>query len=329
MKNRSTMNKKMQCILIACIILLSSYRSINAQEIRPLDVKIDFGEPVIEFTIEDIEIDGGIKTGELTDKGDGKYVVPVIVDEGEGILFVKVDDDVAHDKAGNLNIANEQNIKYDRLLPEPALELTNEALFRNATIRIDFGEKVEDFELSDVQITNGYAKRLEEVAEGQYELLISELNAGDEVSVSIPASVCKDVKENDNKPGILTFTYKETSAIARLRNNSTKSETVGEPDDQNIMKSDQRASYRFNAMTIYPNPSDGLFNIRYESEEVVENVTITVMDINGREILKDKFYVENQQFEKQYDISQFNKALYLIRMDAKNYTQTKRIIVQE
>ncbi len=329
MKNRSTMNKKMQCIVIVCIILLSSYRSINAQEVRPLEVKINFGEPVIEFTIEDIEIEGGIKTGELTDKGDGKYVVPVIVDEGEGVLFVKIDDDVAYDKAGNLNIANEQNIKYDRLLPKPALELTSETLFRNATVRIDFGEKVEGFELSDVQLTNGFAKQLDEIADGQYELLIAELSAGDEVSVSIPASVCKDVKENENKPGNLTFTYKETSAIARLRNHSSKSETIGMPDNKNIMKNDHRASIDINDMTIYPNPNDGLFNIRYESEEVMNDVIITVMDINGREILKDKFYVENQYFEKQYDISQFNKALYLVRIDTKNNTQTKRIIVQE
>jgi hypothetical protein len=80
-------------------------------------------------------------------------------------------------------------------------------------------------------------------------------------------------------------------------------------------------------LNVYPNPTDGMFNISFISEEL-DNFEITVIDAFGKLIS----YEEKQDFVGEYtksvDLSAYSKGIYIVLIKTQDSFVTKRIVLQ-
>ena len=80
-------------------------------------------------------------------------------------------------------------------------------------------------------------------------------------------------------------------------------------------------------LNVYPNPTDGIININFVSEEL-DNFEITVIDAFGKLIS----YEEKQDFVGEYtksvDLSSYTKGIYMIQIKTQESFVTKRIVLQ-
>jgi hypothetical protein len=73
---------------------------------------------------------------------------------------------------------------------------------------------------------------------------------------------------------------------------------------------------------VYPNPSNGLFNIRIN--QFVGKVTIEVVDLNGRLV-----YSQNNidfNVEKSIDMSQFQSGMYIVKVNNNQVNFSQKIV---
>jgi len=78
---------------------------------------------------------------------------------------------------------------------------------------------------------------------------------------------------------------------------------------------------------VFPNPSNGLFNIQLKSNELSSK--ITVMNLLGEVILaKDLVQTSNGKFELQIDLSNYPNGIYLIDLTSENQTVVRKISKQ-
>ena len=80
-------------------------------------------------------------------------------------------------------------------------------------------------------------------------------------------------------------------------------------------------------LNIYPNPTEGIFNISFVSEEI-DNFEISVIDAFGKIILKDKKQEFIGEFTSKIDLSQYPKGMYMIQIRTKDSFVSKRLILQ-
>ena len=80
-------------------------------------------------------------------------------------------------------------------------------------------------------------------------------------------------------------------------------------------------------LNVYPNPTDGMFNIAFVSEEL-DDFEITVIDAFGKVIS----YEEKQDFVGEYtksvDLSAYSKGIYMVQIKTQESFITKRIVLQ-
>ncbi len=93
------------------------------------------------------------------------------------------------------------------------------------------------------------------------------------------------------------------------------------PDVCNSTSIEEKAIHDF---TLYPNPSNGFFNIRFES--VSQDISILISDVIGRTIYHETQRNVSGFYQKQLDISANGKGLYFVRILAENGTYTQKII---
>ncbi|MES2573368.1 MAG: T9SS type A sorting domain-containing protein [Bacteroidota bacterium] len=75
-------------------------------------------------------------------------------------------------------------------------------------------------------------------------------------------------------------------------------------------------------LTIYPNPSTGIFNIN--SNQNIENTSIKVFDLNGRIVHQSKKNTEN----KVLDLTNFQNGIYILNIENGAYNYSQKIIKQ-
>ncbi len=82
-------------------------------------------------------------------------------------------------------------------------------------------------------------------------------------------------------------------------------------------------TYDDKGLSIYPNPSNGIFTL--ESRYGLEKVTITVYSITGQLLYEEKLETLNSQ--RTIDLSALPEAIYVLRLDATNFKISKLISV--
>ncbi|MGY8987203.1 MAG: T9SS type A sorting domain-containing protein, partial [Flavobacteriales bacterium] len=80
-------------------------------------------------------------------------------------------------------------------------------------------------------------------------------------------------------------------------------------------------------LNIYPNPTRGLFNISFVSEEV-NNFEIMLVDAFGKVIMKENKQQFIGEYTKQVDLSTYSKGIYMVKIRTNDSFVSKRILVQ-
>ena len=81
--------------------------------------------------------------------------------------------------------------------------------------------------------------------------------------------------------------------------------------------------FTYNQLTVYPNPSTGIFNI--QTKNPIENATMTVYDLNGRIVYQAKSEnIEN----KSLDLNNLSNGIYILNIANGNVKYSQKIIKQ-
>lgn len=79
---------------------------------------------------------------------------------------------------------------------------------------------------------------------------------------------------------------------------------------------------------VYPNPTEGLFNVRYQAQKPVEDLTITVTSLTGQKMVQHHYKKPGREFARDLDISGVAKGVYLVEIKADNERQIRKLIVK-
>jgi N-acetylneuraminic acid mutarotase len=81
------------------------------------------------------------------------------------------------------------------------------------------------------------------------------------------------------------------------------------------------------SFNVYPNPSSGNIHFSYSTGEE-ENMTVTVMDMSGRQIYAENWAHFNGEMEKTIEMGAFPAGLYMIRCISDKAGFTRKVIVE-
>jgi hypothetical protein len=82
-----------------------------------------------------------------------------------------------------------------------------------------------------------------------------------------------------------------------------------------------------NAIDIYPNPSNGIVNIKWNASGT-QKLKLSVFNSIGQEVIRSDNFGINSAAEKQIDINGFSPGIYFITFQNENGRTTKKIIIQ-
>jgi len=82
-----------------------------------------------------------------------------------------------------------------------------------------------------------------------------------------------------------------------------------------------------NQLSVYPNPTIGIFNIAISNASISELV-ITIVDIQGKEVFSSVDKNVNGEFNKQIDLEELSKGLYYIKVNTGTDVMIQKLIVQ-
>lgn len=82
-----------------------------------------------------------------------------------------------------------------------------------------------------------------------------------------------------------------------------------------------------NEITIYPNPTNGMFTIHITNSDFDELI-LTVLDIQGREVYKSADKNKVSDYNKQINLEEMSKGIYYIKLDYGTETKVEKLIIQ-
>ena len=80
-------------------------------------------------------------------------------------------------------------------------------------------------------------------------------------------------------------------------------------------------------LDVYPNPSEGAFNISFNSE-VIQNIEIRVINVMGEEIVSEKTEQFIGEYTKKITLENKSKGIYFLEIKTNNRIINKKIILQ-
>lgn len=81
--------------------------------------------------------------------------------------------------------------------------------------------------------------------------------------------------------------------------------------------------------TIYPNPSDGIVNIKVNSSTNINNPKIVIYSMNGMLIYESKFENNQNHFEKSLPLQNLSNGIYLLSLVSNQEKITKKLIINK
>lgn len=175
---------------------------------QPFSAEIIFSEPVIGFSLENIELTNASATEPLTD--DHQHFKVEIHPLADGLVTIHVATAVVMDKAGNPNqtASSLLSVTYDGTAPGAVLSASDTLVNIAFTVNIDFDEVVSGFTTEDIQVINGTVTDFQTENYQNFIALITPEQHGT-VAMSIAADAAKDSAGNGNLPASesLTISY--------------------------------------------------------------------------------------------------------------------------
>jgi hypothetical protein len=126
----------------------------------------------------------------------------------------------------------------------------------------------------------------------------------------------------DLNSNVAMVTFESTDGTINKKDfNSTLGLLNGKPVQVTFAKSTSIANYT-DVLTIFPNPSNGTFNIVLK-----ETANVQIMDINGK-ILKEVGTV-NANTKQAINLENVSAGVYLMRVSNEHFSSTQRIVIEK
>jgi hypothetical protein len=113
---------------------------------------------------------------------------------------------------------------------------------------------------------------------------------------------------------------------ASINYNSSKSNTGNHLEAGNT--GIQALELELNSLLIYPNPSEGLFNLSLDLNRNRENIRIRVMNTMGQLISDESCGMLTGKVNRQINLSGMSAGIYFVQVQSDNAIATRRVIVQ-
>ena len=114
-----------------------------------------------------------------------------------------------------------------------------------------------------------------------------------------------------------TTTYTLTATRGGITNSDTVVVTVENCSVSNVISS--------NEFTVYPNPSNGILNIKIKND--YDTLNLNIYNINGSIVYKSDIKETNNELFKTVDLSSLTKGIYIVRVYNSNYSKTKKVLL--
>ena len=80
-------------------------------------------------------------------------------------------------------------------------------------------------------------------------------------------------------------------------------------------------------LNVYPNPTRGLFNIRFIAEKI-DNFEITIVDAFGKLVSQEEKQDFIGEYAKQVNLSDYPRGIYMVQIRTNDSFISKRIVLQ-
>ncbi|WP_299883413.1 reprolysin-like metallopeptidase [uncultured Lacinutrix sp.] len=94
----------------------------------------------------------------------------------------------------------------------------------------------------------------------------------------------------------------------------------------NVLEALSVNEFELNNLSIYPNPNNGAFNVKFNTTS--SNIDVAVFDIRGRSIIKNSYSNTSGEFNKAINLGNVESGMYLLNINDGSKTITKKIIVE-
>ncbi len=79
---------------------------------------------------------------------------------------------------------------------------------------------------------------------------------------------------------------------------------------------------------IYPNPALNYINIDYTNEKLVNDLYLTIYNIEGKIIYNKNYKVNGNKLSEQINTENFNKGIYIVKLSSSKVSQVQRLIIK-
>jgi hypothetical protein len=98
-------------------------------------------------------------------------------------------------------------------------------------------------------------------------------------------------------------------------------------DENSAPQTKMRIKKSSENMDIYPNPNDGVFKIRYESNG--NNKTeITITDASGKKVFEEILGNFSGSYEKELDLKKFGSGMYTVTIQNGNNEEVQKVMIK-
>jgi len=122
-----------------------------------------------------------------------------------------------------------------------------------------------------------------------------------------------------------TYTANGTYSVQLIVTNSCGSDTTMQ--EVNLSTVSIEEEILASAISLYPNPSNGQFNVSFDGLNSDE-VSVSVFTIDGKQVYKQSFGAVMGQYLHSVDISQLAKGVYVVQINSEGHVLHKRLVVE-
>jgi hypothetical protein len=102
---------------------------------------------------------------------------------------------------------------------------------------------------------------------------------------------------------------------------------ISQPDVANCITGVETSFLEQN-LDVFPNPANGLFTLKINTEVPDEKLKIIVHNMNGQKVFSEKFPVKESSYKKQIDLTGFPAGLYLLYIYSKKHYYKAELILK-
>lgn len=81
-------------------------------------------------------------------------------------------------------------------------------------------------------------------------------------------------------------------------------------------------------LQLYPNPSNGRFNIGFDAQKAVSNVSVGITNITGQQVYSGQYHNAGNRFSTRLDLSDMPKGMYFIKLEADGEALNRKLTIE-